>query len=179
MSSLPNAQSLFPSILGPRREIDQALYGVVMEAYVNGVSTRAVDELVQALGIDTGTSRSAASRICPRLDEHVSAFRGRRLDHPGFPFVYLDATYLHVRDDHHVVSKAVVIATGVSQGGLREVLGFDVGDSEDEVLWRGFLTTASRSGGSRACAWSSPTSTPGWWRRCGAAYRARPTSAAG
>ena len=130
----------------PRRRIDQALYAVVMEAYVQGVSTRAVDELVQALGIGTGISRSEVSRICTRLDEHVGAFRDRRLDHTGFPFVYLDATYLHVRDDHHVVSKAVVIATGVSAEGMREVLGFDVGDSEDEVSWRGFLTSLRKRG---------------------------------
>src|SRR5579862_1133984 len=138
--------SFFPSILEPRRRIDQALYAVVMEAYVQGVSTRAVDELVQALGIGTGISRSEVSRICTRLDEHVGAFRDRRLDHTGFPFVYLDATYLHVRDDHHVVSKAVVIATGVSAEGMREVLGFDVGDSEDEVFWRGFLTSLRKRG---------------------------------
>jgi len=138
--------SFFPSILEPRRRIDQALYAVVMEAYVAGVSTRAVDELVQALGIGTGISRSEVSRICSRLDEHVGAFRDRRLDHTSFPFIYLDATYLHVRDDHHVVSKAVVIATGVSAEGLREVLGFGVGDSEDEVFWRGFLTGLRKRG---------------------------------
>jgi putative transposase len=138
--------SFFPSILEPRRRIDQALYAVVMEAYVNGVSTRAVDELVQALGIGSGISRSEVSRICAGLDEHVSAFRDRRLDHTSFPYVYLDATYLHVREDHHVVSKAVVIATGVSQEGLREVLGFGVGDSEDEVFWRAFLTSLRKRG---------------------------------
>jgi len=138
--------SFFPSILEPRRRIDQALYAVVMEAYVAGVSTRAVDELVQALGIGTGISRSEVSRICAHLDDHVGAFRERRLDHTSFPFIWLDATYLHVRDDHHVVSKAVVIATGVSQEGLREVLGFGVGDSEDEVFWRGFLTGLRKRG---------------------------------
>jgi putative transposase len=138
--------SFFPSILEPRRRIDQALYAVVMEAYVHGVSTRAVDELVQALGIGTGISRSEVSRICAGLDDHVAAFRGRRLDHTSFPFVYLDATYLHVRDDHHVVSKAVVIATGVSAEGMREVLGFAVGDSEDEVFWRAFLTDLRKRG---------------------------------
>lgn len=81
-----------------------------MEAYVHGVSTRAVDELVRALGIGSGISKSEVSRICAGLDEHVAAFRERRLDHASFPYVYLDATYLHVREDHHVVSKAVVIA---------------------------------------------------------------------
>ena len=138
--------SFFPSILEPRRRIDQALYAVVTEAYVQGVSTRAVDELVQALGIGTGISKSEVSRICARLDEHVGAFRERRLDHTSFPFVWLDATYLHVRDDHHVVPKAVVIATGVSQEGMREVLGFGVGDPEDEVFWRGFLTGLRKRG---------------------------------
>jgi transposase-like protein len=138
--------SFFPSILEPRRRIDQALYAVVMEAYVHGVSTRAVDELVQALGIDSGISKSEVSRICAGLDTHVSAFRDRRLDHTSFPYVWLDATYLHVRDDHHVVSKAVVIATGVSAQGHREVLGFGVGDSEDEVFWRSFLTSLRRRG---------------------------------
>jgi len=138
--------SFFPTILEPRRRIDQALYAVVMEAYVHGVSTRAVDELVQALGIGTGISKSEVSRICAGLDEQVAAFRDRRLDHTSFPYLYLDATYLHVRQDHHVVSKAVVIATGVSDQGQREVLGFGVGDSEDEVFWRGFLTSLRKRG---------------------------------
>src|SRR6204780_148910 len=131
--------SFYPSIPEPRRRIDQALYAVVMEAYVHGVSTRAVDELVQALGIDSGISKSQVSRICAGLDTHVSAFKERRLDHTAFPYIYLDATYLHVRHNHHVVSKAVVIATGVTSEGHREVIGFDVGDSEDEVFWRSFL----------------------------------------
>jgi putative transposase len=138
--------SFFPSILEPRRRIDQALYAVVMEAYVHGVSTRSVDELVEALGISSGISRSEVSRICAGLDEHVSAFKDRRLDHDAFPYVYLDATYLHVRDDHHVVSKAVVIATGVRADGHREVLGFSVGDSEDEAFWRSFLQSLRRRG---------------------------------
>jgi putative transposase len=138
--------SFFPSILEPRRRIDQALYAVVMEAYVHGVSTRAVDELVEALGISSGISRSEVSRICVGLDEHVSAFKERRLDQAAFPYVYLDATYLHVRDDHHVVSKAVVIATGIRADGHREVLGFSVGDSEDEAFWRSFLQGLRRRG---------------------------------
>ncbi len=131
--------SYFPSFLEPRRRIDQALYAVVMEAYVKGVSTRSVDDLVAALGVTSGISRSEVSRICQRLDQAVGAFRTRRLDHARFPYVYLDATYLHVRCDHHVVSKAVVIATGVREDGHREVLGVDVGDSEDELFWRTFL----------------------------------------
>ena len=131
--------SFFPSILEPRRRIDQALYAVVMEAYVHGVSTRAVDELVAALGVSSGISRSEVSRICSALDEVVASFRERRLDHVAFPYVYLDATYLHVRENHQVTSKAVVIATGVSASGHREILGIDVGDSENEVFWREFL----------------------------------------
>ena len=132
--------SFFPSILEPRRRIDQALYAVVMESYVNGVSTRAVDDLVAALGVDSGISKSEVSRICAGLDEIVGAFRTRRLDHIEFPYVYLDATYLHVRNaTSQVTSMAVVVATGITAEGSREVLGLDVGDSEDEVFWRGFL----------------------------------------
>jgi hypothetical protein len=88
--------SFFPSILEPRRRVDQALYAVVMEAYVQGISTRSVDDLVVALGADSGISKSEVSRICEQLDESVGAFRTRPLDHIVFPYVYLDATYLHV-----------------------------------------------------------------------------------
>ena len=140
------AGAFFPSILSPRRRIDQALYAVVMEAYVHGVSTRSVDDLVTALG-GTGISKSEVSRICAGLDEAVGAFRTRRLDHVDFPYIYLDATYLHVRTEHGmVVSKAVVIATGVTEHGRREILGLDVGDSEDEVFWRAFLAGLKKRG---------------------------------
>jgi putative transposase len=139
--------SFFPTILEPRRRIDQALYAVVMEAYVNGVSTRSVDDLVTALGIDSGISKSEVSRICAGLDEVVDAFRSRRLDHTEFPYVYLDATYLHVRNPaSQVVSMAVVVATAITADGSREVLGLDVGDSEDEVFWRAFLTGLKKRG---------------------------------
>ena len=139
--------SFFPLILEPRRRIDQALYAVVMEAYVAGVSTRSVDDLVAALGIDSGISKSEVSRICAGLDEVVAAFRTRRLDHTTFPYVYLDATYLHVRNTtSQVVSMAAVVATGITADGGREVLGLDVGDSEDEVFWRGFLRTLKHRG---------------------------------
>jgi putative transposase len=118
-----------------------------MEAYVAGVSTRAVDDLVAALGIDSGISKSEVSRICGGLDEVVTAFRTRRLDHTEFPYVYLDATYLHVRNStSQVVSMAVVVATGITADGRREVLGLDVGESEDEVFWRGFLSALKRRG---------------------------------
>lgn len=140
--------SFFPSILEPRRRIDQALYAVVMEAYVQGVSTRSVDDLVAALGIDTGISKSQVSRICAELDERVAAFRNRTLGHTSFVYVYLDATYVHVRDDAigQVVSRAVVVATGVTSEGGREVLGVDVGDSEDETFWTAFLRSLKARG---------------------------------
>ena len=138
--------SFFPSILEPRRRIDQALYAVVMQAYVHGMSTRSVDDLVVALG-GTGISKSEVSRICAGLDEAVGAFRTRRLDHARFPYVYLDATYLHVRTEAAmVVSKAVVVATGVTEHGRREILCLDVGDSEDEVFWRAFLIGLKKRG---------------------------------
>jgi len=140
--------SFFPSLLEPRRRIDQALYAVVMEAYVAGVSTRAVDDLVEAMGMDTGISKSEVSRICAGLDERVAAFRGRTLGHVAFPYVYLDATYVHVRDDAlgQVVSRAVVVATGITACGDREILGVDIGDSEDETFWTGFLRSLRARG---------------------------------
>jgi putative transposase len=139
--------SFFPVIFEPRRRIDQALYAVVMEAYVHGVSTRAVDDLVEAMGVDAGIGKSEVSRICAGLDETVGAFRTRELDHTEFPYVYLDATYLNVRNTTpQVVSLAVVVATGIAADGSREVLGLDVGDSEDETFWRGFLTTLKQRG---------------------------------
>jgi putative transposase len=140
--------SFFPSLLEPRRRVDQALYAVVMEAYVNGVSTRAVDDLVAAMGVGAGISKSEVSRICAGLDERVAAFRGRTLGHVTFPYVYLDATYVNVRDDAlgQVVSRAVVIATGITADGAREVLGVDVGDSEDETFWTGFLRSLKARG---------------------------------
>ena len=138
--------SYFPSFLQPRRRIDQALYAVVLEAYVKGVSTRSVDDLVAALGVTSGISRSEVSRICAQLDEAVEAFRTRPLSHARLPYIYLDATYLHVRCDHHVVSKAVVIATGVREDGHREILGVSVGDSEDELFWRTFLRSLKERG---------------------------------
>ena len=140
--------SFFPELLEPRRRIDQALYAVVMEAYVNGVSTRSVDDLVAAMGVDTGISKSEVSRICAGLDERVEAFRGRTLGHVGFAYVYLDATYVNVRDDAlgQVVSRAVVIATGISVNGDREILGVDIGDSEDETFWTRFLRSLRTRG---------------------------------
>ena len=132
--------SFFPSMLEPRRRIDKALYAVIMEAYVAGVSTRSVDDLVAALGAESGISKSEVSRICAGLDEAVEAFRSRRLDHIEFPYVYLDATYLNVRNSvAQPASMATVVATGIAADGNREVLGCDVGDSESEGFWQQFL----------------------------------------
>ena len=138
--------SFFPSILEPRRRIDQALYAVVMEAYVHGVSTRSVDDLVEAMGADTGISKSEVSRICADLDAEVGAFRDRSLAEIAYPYVFLDATYCKARVNRRVVSQAVVIATGVTADGHREVLGFDVGDSEDGAFWTVFLRSLKARG---------------------------------
>lgn len=129
--------SFFPSILEPRKRSEQALVAVVQEAYVQGVSTRRVDDLVRALGM-TGISKSQVSRLCAGLDAEVERFRSRRLEGP-YPYVWLDATALKVRHEGRVVSMAVVIAIGVNQRGEREVLGLDVGPSEDGAFWLAFL----------------------------------------
>jgi putative transposase len=130
--------SFFPALLSPRRRIDVALHAVVMQAYVEGVSTRRVDDLVVAMG-GTGISRSQVSRICAQLDTDVAAWQARPLDEQAFPYVFLDATYCMVRINARVVSQAVIIATGVSADGRREVLGCQVGDSETESFWTDFL----------------------------------------
>jgi transposase-like protein len=140
------AGSFFPSLLERRRRIDQALFAVVMEAYLHGVSTRKVDDLVKALGADTGISKSEVSRICADLDEEVAAFRDRPLTDSAFPYVFLDATYCKARVNRRVVSQAVVIATGVAVDGRREVLGFAVGDSEDGAFWTAFLRSLKTRG---------------------------------
>jgi putative transposase len=138
--------SFFPSLLERRRRIDQALFAVVMESYVHGVSTRSVDNLVQALGADSGISKSEVSRICAALDVELEAFRTRPLDHIRFPYVYLDATYCKARVNHKIVSRAVVVATGITEEGNREVLGVMVGDSETEVFWTAFLRSLRERG---------------------------------
>ncbi len=131
--------SFFPELLEPRRRIDKALWAVIMTAYITGTSTRKVDKLVKALGCDSGVSKSTVSRICKNIDTDVRLLRTRRLDHQAFAYVWLDATYVHVRDGGQVVSKAVVISTGLRADGHREVLGVDVGDSENETFWTEFL----------------------------------------
>ena len=131
--------SYFPTFLEPRRRAEQALVAVVAEAYVQGVSTRKVEAVMQSLGI-TGISKSEVSRLCASLDAQVEAFRQRRLD-AAYPYLWLDARYEHVREDGRVQSMAVVIAYGVRADGVREVLGMDVTDGEHAVFWRAFLHT--------------------------------------
>ncbi|MBY5163146.1 IS256 family transposase [Salsipaludibacter albus] len=131
--------SFFPELLEPRRRIDKALWAVIMRAYVTGTSTRKVDDLVKALGCDSGISKSTVSRICKLIDDDVAVLRQRRLDHLPFVYVWLDATYVHVREHGQVISKAVVIATGCRADGHREVLGVDIGHSENETFWTEFL----------------------------------------
>jgi len=138
--------SFFPALLERRRRVDQALFAVVMEAYVHGVSTRKVDDLVKALGADTGISKSEVSRICAGLDAEVAEFRDRTLASQDFPYVFLDATYCKAPVGHHIVSQAIVVAVGVAADGRREVLGFDVGDSENEGFWTGFLRSLKTRG---------------------------------
>ena len=138
--------SFFPSILERRRRIDRALFAVVMEAYVHGVSTRKVDDLVTALGAASGISASEVSRICRGLDEEMADFRARSLGHVEFPYVFLDGTYLKGRVRGQVVSRAVVVATGVSAEGEREVLGLAVGDTENEAFWTEFLRSLRSRG---------------------------------
>lgn len=140
------AGSFFPALLERRRRVDQALFAVVMEAYVHGVSTRKVDDLVKALGADTGISKSEVSRICAGLDTEVAQFRDRTLAAQDFPYVFLDATYCKARVGHRIVSQAIVVAVGVAADGRREVLGFDVGDSENEGFWTGFLRSLKTRG---------------------------------
>lgn len=130
--------SYFPSLLEPRRKAERALSAVVQEAYVHGVSTRKVDELVQALGM-SGISKSQVSRLCEELDAEVERFRSRELT-GSYPYVWLDATYVKARQDGQVVSIAVVIAIGLNaESGQREVLGLDVGPGEDGAFWLSFL----------------------------------------
>lgn len=138
--------SFFPSLLDPRRRIDQALWAVIIEAYVHGVSTRKVDDLVTALGIEAGVSKSEVSRICAELDAVVGEFRERPLDHARFPYLFLDATYVKAHHGARVVSKAIVVATGVTHTGDREVLGLGVGDSEDGAFWTSFLRSLRARG---------------------------------
>jgi transposase-like protein len=145
--------SFFPSLLERRRRIDQALFAVVMEAYVTGTSTRKVDDLVVAMGADTGISKSEVSRICADLDADVAAFRDRSLADTAFPYVFFDAVYGKARvggdrrgRGSRVTAQAVVIATGISADGRREILGFDVGHSESGAFWTAFMRSLKARG---------------------------------
>jgi len=129
--------SYFPSLLEPRRRAERALLSVIQEAYVQGVSTRKVDELVKSLGLE-GISKSEVSRICEELDEVVERFRNRPLT-SEYPYVWLDAKVVKVRQDGRVVPMAAVVAIGVRATGEREVLGFDVGAAESYEFWLEFL----------------------------------------
>jgi transposase-like protein len=130
--------SYFPSLLEPRRRSEKALLSVVQQAYVEGVSTRRVDDLVKALGCE-GISKSQVSRICQELDTVVEAFLGRPLDNGPYPYLWLDALTQKVREAGHIVNVSVVVATAVNREGKREVVGIDVGTSEDGAFWLQFL----------------------------------------
>jgi putative transposase len=136
--------SFFPSLLEPRRRIDRALLAVVQEAYVLGISTRKVDDLMAALG-GCSISRSEVSRICALLDEELAEFRERPLDEP-YPYVWFDATYEKVRQGARIVSQAAVVAVGVRDTGEKSVLGLAVGASETEAFWLEFCRSLSRRG---------------------------------
>ncbi len=171
--------SFFPSLLEPRRRVDRALWAVIMTAYVTGTSTRKVDDLVRALGCDTGVSKSTVSRICAEIDVEVDAFRSRPLDHTTFPYLWLDATYIKARKDHRVVSPAVVVATAVTAEGMREVLDVAVGDSEDEVFWTQFLRRLKQRGLSGVRLVTSATLTKASRPRSARPSSAPPGNAAG
>jgi putative transposase len=136
--------SYFPSFLEPRRMAERALTAVIQEAYIHGVSTRSVDDLVRAMG-GTGVSKSQVSRLCEEIDARVKAFLDRPLE-GDWPYLWLDATYLKVRRNHRIVSVAVIVAVGVNTDGRREVLGMDIGSSEAETFWVEFLRKLRRRG---------------------------------
>ena len=137
--------SNFPSLLEPRRRSERALLAVVQQAYVEGVSTRRVEALVQALGCE-GISKSQVSRICAELDAVVYSFLGRPLDGGPYPYLWLDALTQKVREDGRIVNVSVAVATGVNREGKREVLGIDVGTSEDGAFSLAFLPSLAARG---------------------------------
>jgi putative transposase len=136
--------SYFPGFLEPRRLAEKALAAVVQEAYVHGVSTRSVDDLVKAMGM-TGISKSQVSRLCGEIDEKVKAFLSRPIE-GDWPYLWIDATYVKVRQSGRIVSVAVIVAVGVNSDGRREVLGMDIGPSEAETFWTEFLRKLARRG---------------------------------
>jgi transposase-like protein len=136
--------SYFPSFLEPRRTAEKALVAVIQEAYVHGVSMRAVDDLVRAMG-GSGVSKSQVSRLCAEIDERVQAFLTRPLE-GAWPYLWLDATYIRVRENGRIISRAVIIAVAVNEDGRREVLGVATGPSEAETFWTGFLRSLADRG---------------------------------
>jgi putative transposase len=136
--------SYFPAFLEPRRASEKALAAVIQEAYVHGVSTRSVDDLVKAMGM-TGISKSQVSRLCAEIDERVGAFLSRPIE-GSWPYLWIDATYVKVREAGRIVSVAVIIAVAVNTDGRREVLGLEVGPSEAEPFWTSFLRSLTRRG---------------------------------
>ncbi len=136
--------SYFPAFLEPRKTAERALVAVIQEAWIQGVSTRKVDELVQAMGM-SGISKSQVSKLCGEIDERVTAFLTRRIE-GEWPYLWLDATYLKVRDGGRIVSVAAIIATGVNRDGRREILGLGLGPSEAATFWLGFLRTLQQRG---------------------------------
>ena len=137
--------SYFPSLLEPRRRSERALLAVIQQAYVEGVSTRRVDDLVKALGCE-GISKSQVSRICQELDVVVDGFLGRPLDGGPYPYLWLDGLTQKVREDGRIVNVSVVVATAVNGEGKREIIGMDVGTSEDGAFWLAFLRSLSARG---------------------------------
>lgn len=136
--------SYFPGFLEPRRTAEKALAAVIQEAYIQGVSTRSVDDLVQSMGM-TGISKSQVSRLCEEIDERVGAFLNRPIE-GDWPYLWIDATYLKVRQAGRIVSVAVIIAVGVNTDGVREILGLEIGPSEAEPFWTSFLRSLTRRG---------------------------------
>jgi putative transposase len=136
--------SYFPGLLEPRRTAEKALAAVIQEAYIQGVSTRSVDELVKAMGM-SGISKSQVSRLCAEIDERVNAFLTRPIE-GDWPYLWIDATYLKVREAGRIVSVAAIIAVAVNTEGVREVLGMAIGPSEAEPFWSGFLRSLTRRG---------------------------------
>src|SRR5262245_63028963 len=136
--------SYFPEFMEPRRTAEKALTAVIQEAYVHGISTRSVDDLVKALGM-SGVSKSQVSRLCAELDERVNAFLNRPIE-GDWPYLWIDATYVKTREAGRIVSVAVIIAVAVSTEGMREVLGMAVGASEAEPFWTNFLRSLTRRG---------------------------------
>jgi putative transposase len=136
--------SYFPGFLEPRRLAEKALTAVIQEAYIQGISTRSVDDLVKAMGM-SGISKSQVSRLCEEIDERVQAFLTRPIE-GDWPYLWIDATYLKVRQAGRIISVAVTVAVGVNTDGRREVLGMAVGHSEAEVFWTDFLRSLARRG---------------------------------